>query len=98
MDRLISGLEKSLGMPPSGPSTAVDAQIADLKHQNELLRIEQEWQAERERHRTSVGKDPRPLDGCLAAIGGLWIAGLGILVTIGGVYLIGLPMAILGMG
>jgi hypothetical protein len=105
MDRLISKLESLLGVPSRSLSAdgIIEAQVEDLQYENELLRLEQQWQAERERHRTSFGKDPRPLEGCLAMIGGLPIAGLGFFPTVAGAYRIvtgadgGLLVMLIGM-
>ena len=66
-----------------GPTAGNDRQIAELQLQNELLRIEQEWQNEREHHKVSYGKysaptQPNAFGTVMSLFGGVFAVGFGI--------------------
>lgn len=68
---------------PAVVSNASAEEIDRLKLQNELLRIDQEWQFERERHKVSYGKNSMPteptrLGSVMSVFGGIFFIGFGI--------------------
>ena len=66
-----------------GASSSNEQQLAELQSQNELLRIDQEWQNEREDHKVSYGRHSAPtvpsaFRTVMSLFGGLFAIGFGI--------------------
>ena len=64
-------------------SSTNEQKLAELQLQNELLRIDQEWQSEREHHKVSYGKHSAPTEPTvfgtvMSLFGGLFAIGFAI--------------------